>query len=386
MLQQGGNDTASGQGGDDGFIFGTTLTAGDTVDGGAGTQDQVGIQGDYSAGLTLGATNLVNVETLVLLPGNDARFGDTAGNSYSYNLTSVDANVAAAQLFVVNANTLRSGENFTFNGSAETNGSFLTYGGFGTEALTGGDQVDGFYFGSGRFGSSDVLVGGLGNDQLGLQGDYSGTHAVTFGAGQLTSIETIVLLSGADSRFGGGGAAFNYALTTDDANLASGVNMIVNANTLRANEVLTFNGAAETNGSFSVFGGAGNDVIAGGAGADTIYGGAGADTLTGGAGNDTFRYLNAAHSTAASHDHILDFTTGDVINLLAIDAIDGGANDAFSFIGAAAFGNHAGELRYQASGADWLVQGDTNGDGVADFELLVTTGDGHTPAIGDFIL
>jgi Ca2+-binding RTX toxin-like protein len=329
---------------------------------------------------------LTNVEVLVLQAGNDTRFGDTAGNYYSYNLTTVNENVAAGQLLVVNANTLRSGENFTFNGSAETDGSFLTYGGFGTDTITGGEKVDGFYFGVGRFGASDVINGGAGNDQLGLQGNYTGSNAVVFGAAQLTSVETIVLLSGADSRFGGGGSNFSYDLTTVDANLAAGVNMIVNANTLRSNEVLTFNGAAESNGSFWVFGGAGNDPIVGSAGADSLYGGLGADTLTGGAGNDAFVYLSAAASISASRDHIADFTAGDTINLAAIDAIAGGTDDPFAFIGTTAFGNHAGELRYQASGSDWLVQGDTNGDGVADFEVLLTTTGGHTPAIGDFVL
>src|SRR5205085_7307325 len=153
---------------------------------------------------------LVNVEALVLLPGNDTRFGDTAGNSYSYDLTTVDANVGAGQLFTVNWNTLRAGENVTFNGSAETDGSFLTYGGAGNDTITGGQQVDGFYFGGGNFGTGDVLNGQGGNDQLGLQGNYSA--GVTFGANQLTSIETIVLLSGADSRFHGGGDAFSYTL------------------------------------------------------------------------------------------------------------------------------------------------------------------------------
>jgi Ca2+-binding RTX toxin-like protein len=144
-LRMGGNDTADGGAGDDGFYFGATLTAGDSVDGGAGTNDQLALQGNYVA-LTLAAGHLVNTEALVLLPGNDTRFGDLAGNSYSYNITTVDANVAAGQVLTVNWNTLRSGENVTFNGSAEVNGSFLTYGGQGTDQLTGGQQSDGFLF------------------------------------------------------------------------------------------------------------------------------------------------------------------------------------------------------------------------------------------------
>lgn len=41
-----------------------------------------------------------------------------------------------------------------------------------------------------------------------------------------------------------------------------------------AGDVLTFNGAAETNGSFAFIGGTGNDVLTGGAKADTVLLGA----------------------------------------------------------------------------------------------------------------
>src|SRR5690606_21892937 len=89
-LHRGGRDVASGAGGDDGFYFGAELDFDDVVDGGAGTLDQVGLQGlDYgtlSELHELGPDNLVNVEMLVLLSGNDTRFGDTSGNLYSYHL------------------------------------------------------------------------------------------------------------------------------------------------------------------------------------------------------------------------------------------------------------------------------------------------------------
>src|SRR6185295_5180093 len=70
-LSQGGNDTASGLGANDGFFFGAAFTAADTVDGGAGNNDQIGLQGDYTGGnaLVLGATTIANVEAIVVLPG-----------------------------------------------------------------------------------------------------------------------------------------------------------------------------------------------------------------------------------------------------------------------------------------------------------------------------
>jgi hypothetical protein len=113
--------------------------------------------------------------------------------------------------------------------------------------------------------------------------------------------------------------------------------------------------------------------------------------LSGGAGNDTFRYQGSGESTATSQDFIQDFTSGDIIDLSRIDADTTQAGDqAFSFIGTAAFGRHAGELRYEAStfAGYWTVQGDTDGDGNADFQLQVHLTDGATHNIGtnDFLL
>jgi hypothetical protein len=67
---------------------------------------------------------------------------------------------------------------------------------------------------------------------------------------------------------------------------------------------------------------------------------------------------------------ILDFTRaqGDKIDLAAIDANTHVAgNNAFHFIGAAAFHHVAGELR--CSGG--IIRADVTGDAVADFEIHV---------------
>jgi VCBS repeat-containing protein len=400
MLQDGGFDSASGGDGNDGFYLGGALTADDNLDGGAGTLDQLGLQGDYSAGLTLGANNLVNTEMLVLLSGSDTRFGDTGGNLYSYDITTVDENVATGQQLAVSWNKLGIGENVTFDGSGETDGSFLTFAGAGTDTITGSQQDDGFYFGYGMWGAGDSVDGQGGtHDQLGLQGDYSlgGAGPVVFGATQLSGIEIVVCMTSVDTRFGvAAGDGYSYDLTMDDGNVGAGQTLYISANklmaadgvTLTSDETLTFNGAAETDGRFVIYSGAGADTIVGGAGDDTLYGAGGADTLTGGAGNDVFAYISADHSTASAMDHILDFTSGDRIDLSAIDAIAGTpGDDPFTLIDSNPFSNTAGELRFEhAAGNDWLVQGDINGDSTADFQVMLTIPDAHPLGAGDFVL
>ena len=83
-------------------------------------------------------------------------------------------------------------------------------------------------------------------------------------------------------------------------------------------------------------------------------------------------------------DVLLDFTSGtDRIDLSAIDAIAGTvADDAFTFIGTAAFSNQAGQLRFET--VDGLVHifGDVDGNGVADLHIMAS---GPQVLAGDFI-
>ena len=388
-VSQGGNDNVSGGGGNDGFYFGGAYTSGDVVDGGAGNRDQIGLQGDYSAGVTLGSIS--GVEMIVLLPGSDIRFGDTAGNFYSYDITSPDSAVAAGQLLTIQANTLRAGENFTFDGSAETDGNFLIFGGRGTENLTGGAGNDGFFFGQGRFGASDIVDGGAGSmDQLGLQGEFSGFDAIAFGPNQLIGIEYIVLLSANDNRFGSFGGTVSYQLTMDDGNVVAGQRMIISANTLTPSESVYFDGSAETDGSFAIYAGRCHDFILGSQNADLIYGGSGddiiignggADILYGGVGASTFGYLDASDSTAAARDEIRDFKTGDVIDLSVL-AFSNGFGD-FTFIGNDAQSG-AQQVQVIQTGNNATVNIFIDGDAVADLVISVTVADGHTLTDADF--
>lgn len=137
---------------------------------------------------------------------------------------------------------------------------------------------------------------------------------------------------------------------------------------------------------------AGNDVLKGEAGNDTLYGGAGRDVMTGGTGNDTFLFKAVADMgrTAATRDVINDFVKGqDKIDLSAIDANGKLTGDqAFSFVAGdnQAFTHKVGEVAWHIDAArnQTVVQGDTNGDGVHDFEIQLT-GQIHLGS-GDFIM
>jgi serralysin len=71
-------------------------------------------------------------------------------------------------------------------------------------------------------------------------------------------------------------------------------------------------------------------------------------------------------------DQIRDFSRGegDRIDVSAIDADAFSAgNQRFSFLGSENFTGQAGQLRYQHVSTGTIVEADTNGDGVADFQI-----------------
>jgi Ca2+-binding RTX toxin-like protein len=291
----------------------------------------------------------------------------------------------------INGSALLAGEDFTFDGSAETDARFVIYGGQGTDDFTGGSGNDIFIFAGGRFAAGDTVDGGGGYDGLFLRGNYTIDFTQAGFAGALQNLENLTVSGATDERYArGGGTEFDYSITWDDDLLGAGQVMTINASTLGSEESLDFNGSDETNGSFRLFGGAGNDVLTGGAGNDLIFGGRRGDTLTGGTGNDIFRYDNVLDSNSTERDGIQDFNAGDLVDLSRIDANTLLAGDqAFSFIGNAAFSNTAGELRFEnisLGGPVWLVQGDTDGNGVSDFELVLVINPPDPITASDFIL
>ena len=182
--------------------------------------------------------------------------------------------------------------------------------------------------------------------------------------------------NGDDTINGEGGNDTLNGLDGNDTLIGDGVANILDAG---SGDDTVLGGA----GNDTLRGGWGSDVLSGGTGNDTLFGGGWSDTLSGGSGNDTFAFEAIWEPDG---DVITDFQSGDVIDLSAIDADINNllADDAFVFIGTGAFSNDEGELRYSQSGGNTFVEGDIDGDGLADFSLQLAGT--HTLAAGDFVL
>ncbi len=120
----------------------------------------------------------------------------------------------------------------------------------------------------------------------------------------------------------------------------------------------------------------GRDTLLGGNGEDLLDGGVGKDTMTGGAGRDVFQFRDGDFgATRALADVITDFSHADAekINLNLVDAnTTAGGNQAFAFIGSGTFTGVAGQLHFAQVGGNTFVEGDTDGDGAADFVVALT--------------
>ncbi|MGQ2930487.1 MAG: calcium-binding protein, partial [Sphingopyxis sp.] len=157
-----------------------------------------------------------------------------------------------------------------------------------------------------------------------------------------------------------------------------------------------------------VFGGEGDDIITnagtdigeadflhGNEGNDVLNPGPGLDVMDGGEGADRYVFIPSGMSTTQIDRIYFSTPDGDVIDLSLIDAIAGGADNAFSFIGTNAFSGTAGELRYDylgvwdegpRAGTTYHVSGDVDGDGMADFIIEISQLGTTPPGLGDFIL
>jgi Ca2+-binding RTX toxin-like protein len=164
-----------------------------------------------------------------------------------------------------------------------------------------------------------------------------------------------------------------------------------------------------TNGTNGLWGGGGADYLRGLGGDDFIYGGSGSDTLIGDAGADEldagfafgspepdgdadiikyFRISDSAEDGGV--DTIFNFEHfagggSDKIDLSYLDATFSLAgNQAFQFVGGAAFSSANGEVRLIEFGGDTLIWVDNDSDATAEMVIVVDGVTGLTA--DDFIL
>jgi Ca2+-binding RTX toxin-like protein len=203
----------------------------------------------------------------------------------------------------------------------------------------------------------------------------SQTDTVSY-AGAVGAV-TVALIAGAQATGGAG------------SDTISGVENLTGSNhgdTLTGNSGVNVLTGVSGNDVLSGLGG--NDTLFGDLGGDTLVGGTGRDIMTGGASGDAFDFnaVSETGTTGGTRDQIVDFAAGsDEIDLATIDAnTTAGGNQAFAFIGAAAFSGVAGQLRAVQSAVNTVVSGDINGDSVADFQIQLNTV--VALSAGDFVL
>ncbi len=372
---QTGNDWINGAGGNDVILGGAgddTLLGGDGndfLDGGTGINAVHGDAGDDVIQHKLGL-------------GVDLIDGGADTNTLYLDLSGA----IAGQSVNIADGVLSDGTTFVNIGALSAVG-----GGFG-DTLTGGAAADTLNGGGGDDtlcggGGNDSLIGGVGNDIAVFSGnaaDYAVTNigielylvrdlrvGAPDGSDTLNGIERMqfvdrnVLLTSqvatgvtiqgtaADEVFNTTQSIAGQPLATDNGDVIHGGG---------GDDQITGGAGADR-----LYGDTGNDKINGGAGNDVIVGGAGEDEMTGGLGADTFAFLASTDAPilAVGRDQITDFrqAQGDKIDLSAIPGLSLVAD----------FTAMAGQVIAKVSGEGYLVQGDINGNGVADFQFYVAT-------------
>lgn len=341
--------------------------------------------------LASGSTVKLNANgALTYLSGgtaNNINRGQSGSETFTYTVADGTGPKANTDIGQVNVNIAGdytridgTGKSETLNGTAFDDtidgkaGMDILYGNAGNDILNGG---------GGGQSDADQMYGGVGDD--------------TYYVDSTRDLVSEVIEEGHDKVIS---SVSNYTLTANVEDLVLATGALNGTGNDLANAI-TGNAAANI-----INGIGGNDELDGGDGNDTLYGGAGGDSLFGGTGADTFIYKAVSDSQAtvtrppagaqaapvlgagANTDVIYDLniSEGDKIDLTAIDASTRVAgNDDFVVVNA--FTKVAGQMTVKTFGGlsmkgesggplnahpsvGYILEGDTNGDGMADFTLL----------------
>ena len=275
-------------------------------------------------------------------------------------------------------------------------GTFTAYGNDLSNEITGGIDNDTLEGGDGH----DVLVGGAGDDTL------------VGGAG----VDTLQGGEGADNMQGGADGdvyLVDSSLDTVTEDEDAGADIVFTTTTSYTLpdhvEDVSYNGADPFEGygnglnnimrgasnediligfagNDQLWGNGGADILVGDDGDDLLVGGPGADSLDGGADADVYNIGNWESGVGVDADNISNFEVDvDKLDLSGWDADTVAfGNQAFTYIASNAFSGVRGQLRSQTDGSMTWVEGDVNGDAVADFQVFMF---GNIPLTSnDFVL
>jgi Ca2+-binding RTX toxin-like protein len=292
---------------------------------------RIGTSRDYSR------LFLFDIDTIVFTDRAEATFSGTQFNDNQISTSLAVEGSPGRNVIVVNSGLSGfDASAWTFRGWQHEDRIIVNGSSF-AETIRGSVEND-ILFGN---GGSDTVAGRAGND------------IVSGGSGADT-------LKGGGGRdwvsYGGSAAAVNVNLANDTAwgGDASG------------DSISDFE---------NVRGGNGDDTLAGSAVANRIEGGLGADQLTGGAAADRFVYKSVLDSTTGfDRDRITDFSQSqnDRIDLSSIDAVSSTLrHESFRFVENGPL-LAAGDLRYQKMGTYTLIEGDTDGDHLPDFQIVLS--------------
>jgi hypothetical protein len=308
--------------GDD-LIIGTQASfLGSTLDGGAGTKDVARIT-DTAA-------------TTATLTIADNTFGGLTG------LETINFSAAVAGDFLWTLGGFA-------NGVATANGGVITATATAFASAVTGDIIT--IDASGLVGTNALNL--TTSNAVGTAADNTGATTITGsgGADTITITETVAV-----------GTSNSRAITVNGGN---------------GNDTITV--TSNTDGTVSIDGGSGNDIIKGSVGINTITGGTGTDTITGGGGVDIFVFAATGSVAGTALDVITDMGTTDVLQfgagtlvVLAADAtaLVAGTNVQTSTGGLVTFATADNTLALKIA----AIQADTLLDAAESVAFFVDTG------------
>ena len=338
-----GDDTIDGRAGDD-IIYGDG--GNDTITGGLGTDTLYGGDGD----------DRFVVSSIAEINGL-AEFMDGGAGTNQLRLDGLEGTVDISNATLANMGTLilsPIGSGLTVSLSAEQLSAFSSFSGNPGRAGLALSSAGAVALSNGFFMNGvDSITGSSGNDTFDIEGSIISPLVIAGGAGN----DSIALHSLSNDA-----KTTSYSLDggegDDELKLTTGIGTLTGGK-----------------GKDELFGGKRADGLFGNAGKDELTGRGHQDMLTGGESADSFIYQKLKDSLpeADRHDIITDFShdQGDRIDLHKIDADLTVAGDQAFFLAGSAFTGTPGELIQFAQFGATIVQGDVDGNGVADIEIAL---------------